>query len=82
MNTSVTIITFRVLSLNGGRLLSNNRLRHESIYHAMRSSRARFKYALRQCTCKLDERLLVSEKFAHHMENHEINDFLERYKKT
>ena len=39
----------------------------------MRSSRARFKYALRQC--KLDERLIVSEKLADHMKNHEINDF-------
>ena len=49
--------------------LSNNRPRHGSIYHAMRSSRARFKYALRRC--KLDERLIVSEKLTHH----EINDF-------
>ena len=39
----------------------------------MRTSRARFKYALRQC--KLDERLIVSEKLAEHMNNHEINDF-------
>ena len=39
----------------------------------MRSSRARFKYALRQC--KLDERLIVSEKLADHMKNHEMNDF-------
>ena len=53
--------------------VSNNRPRHGSIYHAMRSSRARFKYALRQC--KLDERLIVSEKLADHMKNHEINDF-------
>ena len=53
--------------------VSNNTPRHGSIYHAMRSSRARFKYALRQC--KLDERLIVSEKLADHMKNHEINDF-------
>ena len=53
--------------------VSNNRPRQGSIYHAMRSSRARFKYALRQC--KLDERLIVSEKLADHMKNHEINDF-------
>ena len=53
--------------------VSNNRPRHGSIYHAMRSSRARFKYALRQC--KLDERLIVREKLADHMKNHEINDF-------
>ena len=31
----------------------------------MRFSRARFKYALRQC--KLDERLIVSEKLADHI---------------
>ena len=30
-------------------------------------------YALRQC--KLDERLIVSEKFADHMKSHEIKDF-------
>ena len=53
--------------------VSNIRPRHGSICHAMRSSRARFKYALRQC--KLDERLIVSEKLADHMKNHEINDF-------
>ena len=29
--------------------VSNNRPRHGSIYHAMRSTHARFKYALRQC---------------------------------
>ena len=76
---SVTIITFRALSLNDGCLLSNNRPRHGSIYHAMRSSRARFKYALRQC--KLDERLIVSEKLADHMKNHEINDFWKNIRK-
>ena len=39
----------------------------------MRSSRARFKYTLRQC--KLDERLIVSEKLTDHKKNHEINNF-------
>ena len=39
---------------------------------SMRSFSARFKYALRQC--KLDKRLIVSEKLADHMKNHEIND--------
>ena len=39
----------------------------------MRTSRAQFKYALRQC--KLDERLIVSKKLADHMKNHEINNF-------
>ena len=29
--------------------VSKNRPRHDTIYHAMRSSRACFKYALRQC---------------------------------
>ena len=59
--------------------VSNNRPRQGSIYHAMRSSRAQFKYALRQC--KLDERLIVSEKLADHMKNHEINDFLKDIRK-
>ena len=39
----------------------------------MRSSRAPFKYALRQC--KLDERLIVNEKLADHIKDHDINDF-------
>ena len=43
----------------------SSRSRHGSIYHAMRSSRARFKYTLRQC--QLDERLIVSKKLADHM---------------
>ena len=59
--------------------VSNNRPRQGSIYHAMRSSRARFKYALRQC--KWDERLIVSEKLADHMKNHEINDFWKNIRK-
>ena len=45
--------------------VSSNRSRHRSIYHAMRSSRARFKYALRQS--QLEERLIVNKKLADHM---------------
>ena len=53
--------------------MSKNRSRHGPIYHAMRSSRARFKYALRQC--RYNERQIASEKLANHMEDHELNDF-------
>ena len=53
--------------------VSNNRPRHRSIYHAMKSSGAPFKHELRQC--KLDEQLIVSKKLADHTKNHEINDF-------
>ena len=52
--------------------MSKNRPRHEPIYHAMRSSRARFKYALRQC--RYNERQIASEKLANHMKDHELND--------
>ena len=52
-------------------LVFNNRTCHRSIYHAIRTSRAGFTYALRQC--KLDERLIVSEKLADQMKDHEIN---------
>ena len=45
----------------------------------MRSSRAQFKYALRQC--KLDERLIVSKELADHMKNHGINDFWKNIRK-
>ena len=45
----------------------------------MRSSRERFKYALKQC--KLDEPLIVSEKLDEHMKNHEINGFWKDIKK-
>ena len=51
----------------------NNRSRHGPIYHAMRSARAQFKYALRQC--KLDERLILSNKLANHMQRHDIDAF-------
>ena len=39
----------------------------------MRSSCARFKYALRQC--RYNERQIASEKLANHMKDHELNDF-------
>ena len=39
---------------------------------AMRSHRALFIYVLRYC--KLDKRLIVSDKLADHMKDHEIND--------
>ena len=53
--------------------VSKNRPRHGPIYHAMRSSRARFKYALRQC--RYNEQQIASEKLANHMKDHELNDF-------
>ena len=53
--------------------VSNNRPRHGPIYHAMRSARAQFKYALRQC--RLDERLISCNKLANHMQRHDINAF-------
>ena len=53
--------------------VSKNRPRHGPIYHAMRSSRARFKYALRQC--RYNEQHIASEKLANHMKDHELNDF-------
>ena len=53
--------------------VSNNRPRHWHIYHAMRSARAQFKYALRQC--KLDDRLISSNKIANHMQRHDVNGF-------
>ena len=53
--------------------VSKNRPRHGPIYHAMRSSRARFKYALRQC--RYNERQIASEKLANHMKDHELTDF-------
>ena len=51
----------------------NNSSRHGPIYHAMRSARAQFKYALRQC--KLDERLILSNKLANHMQRHDVDAF-------
>ena len=51
--------------------ISNNRPSHGPIYHAMRSARAQFKYALRQC--QLDERLISSNKLANHMQRHDVN---------
>ena len=50
-----------------------NRPRHGPIYHAMRMSRAQFKYAHRQC--RLEERSITSTKLTYHMQSHEINDF-------
>ena len=46
-------------------------------YHAMRSSRAQFKYALRQC--RLKELLINSTKLANYKQNREINAFWKRY---
>ena len=53
-------------SIEFKRWVSNNRQRHGPIYHTMRSARAQFKYALRRC--KLDERLISSNKLANHMQ--------------
>ena len=53
--------------------VSKNRPRQWPIYHAMRSSRTRFKYALRQC--RYNERQTASEKLANHLKEHELNDF-------
>ena len=53
--------------------MANNRPRHGPIYHAMRMSRAQFKYALRQC--RLEERSTTSTKLAYHIRSHEFNDF-------
>ena len=53
--------------------MSKNRPRHGPIYHAMRSSHERFRYALRQC--RYNERQIASEKLANHMKDHELNDF-------
>ena len=44
----------------------------------MRSARAQFKYALRQC--RLDERLISSNKLANHMQRHDIDAFRKRTK--
>ena len=55
------------------RWVSNNIPRHGPIYHAMRSARAQFNYAHRQC--KLDERLISSNKLANHMQIHHVNAF-------
>ena len=59
--------------------VSNNRSRHGPIYHAMKSSRARFKYALRQC--RYNVRQIASEKLDNHMKDHELNDFWKDVKK-
>ena len=66
---------YNILSLEFKWWVTNNRPRYHngSIYHAMRSSRARFKYAFRQC--KLNKRLIVSKELADHIKNYEINDF-------
>ena len=44
-----------------------------TIYHAMRSSRAQFKYALRQC--RPEELAINSTKLANYMQNREIKAF-------
>ena len=53
--------------------ISNKRLRHGPIYHAMKSERAQFKYAPRQCN--FDERLISSHKLANHRKRHDVNAF-------
>ena len=53
--------------------MSHNRPRHGLIYHAMRSSRAQFKYALRKC--RLKELAINSTKLANYTQNREINAF-------
>ena len=45
----------------------------------MRSSRARFKYAPRQC--RHYEQKIANEKLANHMKHHELNDFLKDARK-
>ena len=50
--------------------VSHNRPRHRLIYHAMRSSRAQFKYVLRQC--RLKELAISSTKLANCIQNREI----------
>ena len=59
--------------------VSHNRPRHGPIYHAMRSSRAQFKYALRQC--RLEDLAINSTKLANYMQNREINAFWKECKK-
>ena len=53
--------------------VSHNRPRHGPIYHAMRSPRAQFKYALRQC--KLEELTINSTKLENYMQYREVNAF-------
>ena len=67
--TMLAIITIYLAVISNG----DNRPRHGPIYHAMRMSRAQFKYALRQCI--LEERSITSTKLAYHMQSHEFNDF-------
>ena len=59
--------------------VSHNRPRHGPIYHAMRMSRAQYKYALRQC--RLEEHSITSTKLAYHMQSHEFNDFWKEIRK-
>ena len=59
--------------------MSKSRPRHGPSYHAMRSSRAWFKYTLRQC--RYNERQSGSEKLANRMKDHELNDFWKDVKK-
>ena len=59
--------------------VAHNRPRHGPIYHAMRMSRAQYKYALRQC--RLEENSITSTKLAYHMQSHEFNDFWKKIRK-
>ena len=49
------------------------------IYHAMRMSRAQFKYALTQC--RLEERSITSTKLAYHRQRHKLNAFWKEIRK-
>ena len=60
--------------------VSHNRPRHGPIYHTMRSSRAQFKYALRQC--RLEELAINSTKLSNYKQNREINGFSKNAKET
>ena len=50
-----------------------NMTRSGSIFRAMSTLRARFKYALRQC--RLDEQMIHSNKLANYMQCHDLNNF-------
>ena len=51
----------------------NNMPRSGPIFHDMRIARARFKYALRQC--RLDEKIIYSNRLASYMQCHDVNNF-------
>ena len=47
--------------------------RSGSIFRAMSTARARFKFALRQC--RLDEQMIRSNKLANYMQYHDLKNF-------